>query len=322
MYFVSSTMHNFGVISFKNYTKDLVSIIIPVHAKRKDLLRTCLEQVLKQTYKNTEIIIVNNGIKEFEELIREYNSSIGLTITNERNLGASYARNQGALRSKGEFLWFVDSDVYEIPSDCLHFMVNTVSNNSDVGSIGGIVGRSNDEQWLFLSRDVERNFLQNKEKYNMYEDEYVNTASILIPRTVFARVNGFTDYIEYIHDDVDLGFKILKSGFKCIVDHRALSFHHIPGPSHDFTYYKLWYTNSILFYLVNYNLIEFVKFLKYKFDRFTQNRSMNKEDKRPDSLHRTLALSYSCLFLLFHLPKVLTLRRERQSLIKHIVRGD
>lgn len=319
MYYVSSTIHNFDKEDFKKFQRDLVSVIIPVYDKKKDLLKICINKIKAQSYKDIEIIIVNNGIKDLEKLIG--NPGNIKIIDNERNFGASYARNQGALISKGEYLWFVDSDIYEIPEKCLENMVQIIKDNGDTGAIGGMISKFDNEDWLFLSRTVEKHYLSNKLRYTLYNDEYVNTASILIPRRVFAIINGFTDYIEYIHDDVDIGFKIRYFGFKCIVDYRALCYHPRPPRSHDYNFYKIWYKNAILFYLVNYRPKEFLKFITNKFVNMLtgagaafpdRHESSERKEIELDKSNKLLGLTYACLFLLIKMPKVFCLRRERQ----------
>ena len=91
-----------------------VSIIIPVY-NVEYFLNKCLESVINQTYKNTEIIIVddcstdNSGkvCDEFKEKYKEI-----LLIHNEKNKGVSYSRNKGIELSSGEYLLFVDGDDY------------------------------------------------------------------------------------------------------------------------------------------------------------------------------------------------------------------
>ncbi len=91
-----------------------VSIIIPVY-NVEHFLNKCLESVINQTYKNTEIIIVddcsidNSGkiCDEFKEKYKEIT-----LIHNENNEGVSYGRNKGIELSTGEYILFVDGDDY------------------------------------------------------------------------------------------------------------------------------------------------------------------------------------------------------------------
>ena len=88
--------------------KDLVSIIIPVHNSSK-YLRKCLNSILSQTYKNLEIITVENGSTDNSlEILKEYKGKIKVEVLKKGNIGL--ARNKGIDKSTGEYLVFIDSD--------------------------------------------------------------------------------------------------------------------------------------------------------------------------------------------------------------------
>lgn len=89
-----------------------VSVIIPVFNTPKDLLRGNIESITKQTYKNLDIIVVDDGSKsdcaDFCDEISKKDSRI--RCYHIHNQGVSIARNKGIAESKGEFITFVDSD--------------------------------------------------------------------------------------------------------------------------------------------------------------------------------------------------------------------
>jgi len=88
-----------------------VSVIVPVYNCEKYLPK-CLESILDQTYKNIEIVIVNDGSIDGSEKIalhyKEKDKRISYYYQN--NSGPSVARNKGIFNSTGEYLVFVDSD--------------------------------------------------------------------------------------------------------------------------------------------------------------------------------------------------------------------
>lgn len=89
----------------------LVSIVIPVYNVEK-YLSECLDSVIAQTYKNTEIILVNDGSTDSSlnicnEYLNKYNN---IFVYNKKNGGLSSARNYGIDKCNGEFVTFVDSD--------------------------------------------------------------------------------------------------------------------------------------------------------------------------------------------------------------------
>lgn len=87
-----------------------ISVIIPVYNVEK-YIRQCLESVINQTYKNLEIIIVNDGTKDNSmKIVEEYLSDERIKIINKENGGLSSARNRGMEEATGEYIYFLDSD--------------------------------------------------------------------------------------------------------------------------------------------------------------------------------------------------------------------
>lgn len=88
----------------------LVSVIIPAYNCEKYIKR-CIEAVLSQTYKNIEIIVVNDGSTDGTELVcLEYTEYI--VYAYQKNAGPSAARNKGIDLAKGEYITFADADDY------------------------------------------------------------------------------------------------------------------------------------------------------------------------------------------------------------------
>ncbi|MBR3002455.1 MAG: glycosyltransferase family 2 protein [Clostridia bacterium] len=95
-------------------TNELISIIIPSY-NRKDFICKAIESVLKQTYKNVEIIIVDDGSNDgtFETLHEKYDEIKNIKILkNERNSGAGFSRKVGYKEAKGAYIIFMDDDDY------------------------------------------------------------------------------------------------------------------------------------------------------------------------------------------------------------------
>lgn len=86
------------------------SIIIPVYNTEKYVER-CIESVLKQTYNNFEIIIINDGSQDnSEKILTKYNNNLKIKIIKQSNHGLSYSRNIGVTKSTGDYILFLDSD--------------------------------------------------------------------------------------------------------------------------------------------------------------------------------------------------------------------
>ena len=89
----------------------LISVIVPVYNVEK-YLEECLDSIQCQTYKNIEVLLVNDGSTDNSEEICERfcRQDSRFHLINQENKGLSGARNRGMSESKGEFITFVDSD--------------------------------------------------------------------------------------------------------------------------------------------------------------------------------------------------------------------
>ena len=93
----------------------LISVIIPVYNTEK-YLEMCIESVLSQTYKNIEIILIDDGSNDKSpEICDKYaDEYTNIKVCHKKNEGVSVARNTGIEMASGEYLMFLDSDdLYE-----------------------------------------------------------------------------------------------------------------------------------------------------------------------------------------------------------------
>ena len=91
---------------------DLISVIIPIYNQEKNLKR-CLDSVVEQTYKNLEVILIDDGSTDGSfEICRDYSVRYGWTAFHIANGGVSNARNTGLDNASGKYVMFIDSDDY------------------------------------------------------------------------------------------------------------------------------------------------------------------------------------------------------------------
>lgn len=91
----------------------LISVIVPVYMVEK-YLSFCIDSILGQSYKNFELILINDGSTDTSpEICQEYaNKYKNISIINQENSGLSAARNVGIDNAKGKYIMFIDSDDY------------------------------------------------------------------------------------------------------------------------------------------------------------------------------------------------------------------
>ena len=102
----------------------LISIIVPVY-NIEEYLPRCIESILKQTYTNLELILVDDGSTDRSgEICDDYAKlDARVRVHHKENGGSSSARNAGILLAKGQYIGFVDSDDY-IEADMYKRMVD------------------------------------------------------------------------------------------------------------------------------------------------------------------------------------------------------
>lgn len=103
-----------------------VSIVIPVHNGEK-VLRRCLDSILGQTYRDFELILVNDGsVDSSESICRKYmEQDSRIKLISKEQEGVSATRNRGIEEAVGEYIQFVDCDDY-LASDYVETMVTEI----------------------------------------------------------------------------------------------------------------------------------------------------------------------------------------------------
>ncbi len=110
----------------------LISIIVPIYNTEK-YLKKCIESILHQTYKNIELILVDdNSTDSSLDICNKYLKDKRVNVFHIKKSGVSNTRNYGLKQAKGDFITFVDSDDY-IDKDYIKILYdNILYSNSDV----------------------------------------------------------------------------------------------------------------------------------------------------------------------------------------------
>lgn len=106
-----------------------VSIIIPLYNTNKFYLKKCIESCINQTYKNVEIIVVDDGSTiDYTHIFKKYTM---VRMYKLNHSGVSNARNYGIKKSSGYWIFFLDSDDY-LNNDSIEKIVNVSNSQCDV----------------------------------------------------------------------------------------------------------------------------------------------------------------------------------------------
>lgn len=118
---------------------DLVSVVVPVYNVQEHL-RECLDSLVRQSYSNIEIIIVNDGSTDQSEVICHsfVEKDDRIKYLFQENRGLSAARNTGIYNASGKYICFIDSDDY-IHEDYIKKLYGIlISNEADMSMCGYI----------------------------------------------------------------------------------------------------------------------------------------------------------------------------------------
>ncbi|MCH5166322.1 MAG: glycosyltransferase family 2 protein [Erysipelotrichales bacterium] len=111
-----------------------VSIVIPIYNAEK-YIEKCLTSILNQSYKDIEVIAVNDGSKDGSlKILKEYAAKYNnIKVFDQKNQGSAAARNNGIKHAEGEYLTFVDADDF-IDSDYIETLVTNIADNDFIVS--------------------------------------------------------------------------------------------------------------------------------------------------------------------------------------------
>lgn len=150
-----------------------ISIIIPIYNSEK-YLDDCIISVVNQTYKNFELLLINDGSQDrSREICKKYQEKDKRIVYIEQpNLGVSSARNKGIEVSTGDYIVFLDSDDY-ISENFLKTLMDKSDSNTLVGSYikkvfrNKIVNRYHSSN-IYQPHELLENIISDKEMGNVW----------------------------------------------------------------------------------------------------------------------------------------------------------
>lgn len=113
--------------------EEIVSIIVPIYNVDK-YLEECIDSLKNQTYRNIEIVLINDGSTDNSAkiCIEQAKQDKRIVFIDQKNSGAASAKNKGLKSVRGNYIMFVDSDDF-IELDMIEYMVKTLKKyNSDI----------------------------------------------------------------------------------------------------------------------------------------------------------------------------------------------
>lgn len=157
--------------------KPMISVIVPIYNVESYLAR-CIDSILIQSFKDFELILVNDGSTDNSlNICKKYlNIDKRIKLVSQINKGLSAARNTGVMHASGDYICFVDSDDF-IEKDYLLLLLNNIKKcNSDIAMCEYYLTDNRGKQYSVEKFNEPQNIpiLSGKETFSyFYKDNYV-----------------------------------------------------------------------------------------------------------------------------------------------------
>lgn len=193
----------------------LISVIIPVY-NTETYLASCLDSVLTQSYRNLEVIVIDDGSSDFSLKVAEKYAEQDdrVTVYPQENAGLSVSRNRGLSVATGDLICFVDSDDLLLP-DALEVMFEVLKEeNADI--IQGTVERDSVFKGVDYHKKLSRKIFSVPQaiENTLYQKEILPSAwGKLFKRSLFDGV-FFKEGIFY--EDLDIFYRLVDKSNKIV----------------------------------------------------------------------------------------------------------
>ena len=199
-----------------------VSIIIPVYNVEKYLNR-CMESIVKQTYADLQIILVDDGSKDKSGAMCDAweRKDSRITVIHQKNGGLSNARNTGMKHAKGEYLIFVDSDDVAAPEMTEQLIGLIEAEDADISICG--VSHIFDENNIRFEKNQTETMSYDRNsaiKEMWYQKSFLPSAwGKAYKKSLFENL-GFTEGI--LFEDIDIMHELFWRSNKIVYKNQAL----------------------------------------------------------------------------------------------------
>lgn len=207
---------------------DLISVIIPVYNVEK-YLNKCIDSVIKQDYKNIEILIVNDGSTDNSKEIGTYyeKKDERIKLINIENSGVSNARNIGIRSANGKYITFIDSDDY-VEKDYVSELYKMCTKNKADISICGIQSYAPKYEKIFKKNKTINKLLTTEEAIVAMLDErlyYANVCAKMYKISILKNVEF--DVNLKIGEDLKFNIQVFERANKVFVNTEKLLYNYL-----------------------------------------------------------------------------------------------
>lgn len=243
----------------------LVSVIIPCYNHEKYIEQSILS-VINQTYKNIELIVIDDGSKDnSSEIIKNMQKKFEFTFISQKNQGVCRTLNQGVLLSKGKYIAIIASDDYWDTSKIQKQIEELKKNqNSEFCFTQAIEFDDFNKKRIFPKRFKIGNVLN-----FVFIKDFVPAGSMMFSRKLFDRLKGFNENLQA--EDWDFVIRSAANTEFCVVKEPLLYYRSHDSNTMKTTPRKEIFRQKALILLTNYNLVSPYIWLLSIFINFTHD---------------------------------------------------
>ena len=186
-----------------------VSVIIPTH-NRPTFLKEALQSLVIQTYKNFEVIIVNNGTVEVDDIVNEFSPFISIKYLHSDILGSvSHAKNIAIQNSSGNYIAFLDDDDWYHPEHLETLIFEMKKENHLIAYTDALVEFQNEKNGKFKTVKKFIEYSRDFNKKLILIKDYIFAPCIMLNKKCFDTVGLFDENLK-TDEDMDLWIRMSK----------------------------------------------------------------------------------------------------------------
>ncbi len=224
----------------------LVSVIIPAY-NRADTISSTIMSALNQTYKNIEVIVVDDASGDDTcGRVRQIDDPRVRCLSNEVNMGSNPSRNRGAAAASGELLAFLDAaDTWD--HDKVSVQVERIfRDKSDVVFCNGRIHLDGKPYGSIINENIKSYLRENRLAERLSIGNFVDTTTILMRKAFFEQIGCFDEDCRLLQD-YDLMIRAVQNGTVSYVDREMITSNIRPGDSMTFDVHKSLHATVYLY---------------------------------------------------------------------------
>ena len=183
----------------------LVSVIVRTYQGRNKFLAQCLVSIINQTYKNIEIIVVEDGSNTMKELVEKFSNLCTLKYYSFDKIGRSATGNNGLKNSSGEYCVFLDDDDLFF-ADHIEILLSSLLKNKEATAAYSLAFEvptkiiNDNKDYKEATYSTQNLFYQEFDYDVLTDHNYFPIQAVLFKKELFLQRGGFDESLTYLED--------------------------------------------------------------------------------------------------------------------------